>query len=692
MTQPHQNKTQCPVTGSRAACAPGYAPNKPEHAHDQTYPHGAVAMSAANANSAVSSGASVAVDSDAYLLSPIVMNGGALTVAGATISGHVYGTETVISGGIAIGSTINGGQETVSSGGRSLDAVILAGAQSVDGGVVSGATVLGADYYSTPGSDTYGNALQTVASGGVAIATTLSTGVATNAQGLVAYHTAAQIVGAGGVAIDTVLNGGVSAQFQLMNTWWVTGLATETVLAGGTAIRTVANVGGAIDVHAGGTASDTSLGGGSLTLEAGATYEGTVTFQPVAEPPNGGQTGPYTSGSTLTATISQISAMTIVGFNVIGSVYYAYQTLKPLAGDTINRIIVSDLTFAGSYGEIDRGEIGPDATLTVIEGDASATLHLSGAFGSEFYFQRAPDGGTEITYGVPCYCPGTLIATPDGDRPVEGLAIGDLVLTASGASRPIRWIGRRSYNGRFAAGNPDIMPVVIRADALGDGLPRRDLTVSPLHAMAVEGWLVPARLLLNGRSIVQQSRVARVDYIHIELETHDLLLAEGVPSETFIDDGSRAMFHNAVEFAQLYPSTKNEVADARFCLPRIEDGPALEAIRARLSLIAAKQTDRRAVAGYVDVAADGVIAGWARSQLLPGTPVELVVRRGSVEVGRVVANRRRADLDALPRYSGAYGFEFRPDDESDIAGLTVHEALSGVRLRLSGARERRVAV
>ncbi|WP_158093341.1 Hint domain-containing protein [Acetobacter sp. DsW_063] len=649
-------------------------------------------MSTTNANSVVSSGASVVVDSDAYLISPTVMNGGTLTVAGAIVSGQVYGAENVISGGIAIGSTIDGGQEVVSSGGRSLDTIVLAGTQSVEGGVVSGATVMGADYYSTIGSDTYGNALQTITSGGVAIATTLSTGVATNAQGLVSYHTAAQVVGTGGVAIDTVLNGDLSPRFQLMNTWWVTGLATETVLSGGTAIRTVANVGGAIDVQAGGTASDASLGGGSLTLEIDATYKGTLTFQPVAEPPNGGQTGPYTSGSTLTATISQLSAMTIVGFNVTGSVYYAYQTLKPLAGDTINRIIVSDLTFAGSYGEIDRGEIGPDGTLTVIEGDTSATLHLSGAFGSEFYFQRAPDGGTEITYGVPCYCPGTLITTPDGDRPVERLAIGDLVLTASGAPRPIRWIGRRSYEGRFAAGNPDIMPVVIRAGALGDDLPRRDLTVSPLHAMAVDGWLVPARLLLNGRSIAQQSRLARVDYIHIELETHDLLLAEGAPSETFIDDGSRAMFHNAVEFAQLYPPVKGETAETRFCLPRIEDGPALEAIRARLSLIAAKQTDRRAVAGYVDVAAGGVIAGWARSQRLPGTPVELVVRRGSIEVGRIVADRRRADLDGSPRYSGAYGFEFRPDEKIDIAGLTVHEALSDVRLRPSGARERRAAV
>ena len=84
---------------------------------------------------------------------------------------------------------------------------------------------------------------------------------------------------------------------------------------------------------------------------------------------------------------------------------------------------------------------------------------------------------------TPCYCPGTLIATEHGDVPVEDLAIGDKVMTKSGDARPIKWIGRRSYGGRFVMGRKDILPVCIKAGALDDNVPRRDLWISPHHAM-----------------------------------------------------------------------------------------------------------------------------------------------------------------------------------------------------------------
>ena len=108
---------------------------------------------------------------------------------------------------------------------------------------------------------------------------------------------------------------------------------------------------------------------------------------------------------------------------------------------------------------------------------------------------------TEST--TPCYCPGTMILTSRGEIAVEALAIGDMVKTASGVARPIKWIGRRSYGGRFIMGRKDILPVCIKAGALDDNVPRRDLWISPHHAMYLEGVLIEARDLVNGVSIVQ---------------------------------------------------------------------------------------------------------------------------------------------------------------------------------------------
>ena len=125
--------------------------------------------------------------------------------------------------------------------------------------------------------------------------------------------------------------------------------------------------------------------------------------------------------------------------------------------------------------------------------------------------------GTVQTVSVACYCHGTLILTQSGERPVESLAIGERVVTAGGQHRAIKWIGHRSYAGRFLAASPGAQPVRFQAGSLGAGLPRRDLLVSPEHAMLLDGVLVPARCLVNGRTILGDRSVRRVDYVHVEL-------------------------------------------------------------------------------------------------------------------------------------------------------------------------------
>lgn len=192
---------------------------------------------------------------------------------------------------------------------------------------------------------------------------------------------------------------------------------------------------------------------------------------------------------------------------------------------------------------------------------------------------------------IPCFRRGTLILTERGEVPVEELAIGDRLVTLSGAARPIRWIGRRAYDGRFIAGNRSVLPICVRQNALADGVPARDLWLSPRHALYIEGALVQAEHLVNGVTIVQADHVEQVEYLHIELETHDILYAAGAPAESYVDCDNRLMFANAADYRQRYP--QDEASTPEFCAERLDwHAEALTDIRAAL-------LDRAAALGHV---------------------------------------------------------------------------------------------
>jgi hypothetical protein len=157
---------------------------------------------------------------------------------------------------------------------------------------------------------------------------------------------------------------------------------------------------------------------------------------------------------------------------------------------------------------------------------------------------------------VTCYCVGTRIATERGDRPVEDLVIGDRVLTLDGELRPIKWIGRQTVSLRFA--DPlRVLPVRIRAGALAENVPSRDLLLSPDHAVLVDDVLLHAGALVNGTSIVRETNVSQTfTYYHVELDDHSLILAENTPAETFVDNVDRLGFDNWAEHEALYPDGK----------------------------------------------------------------------------------------------------------------------------------------
>lgn len=181
-----------------------------------------------------------------------------------------------------------------------------------------------------------------------------------------------------------------------------------------------------------------------------------------------------------------------------------------------------------------------------------------------------------------CFLAGTRIATPAGETPVEALAIGDLVLTADGRAAPVKWLGVQTVVSLFAEPLRSF-PIRITAGALGEGLPARDLLVSPDHALMLDGLLVHAGALANGTTIVRESAMPdRFTYFHVELDDHALILAEGVPAETFLDTVTRRRFDNVADYEARYGNTVPVLAEMP--APRIKSARQLpQALRARLA-------------------------------------------------------------------------------------------------------------
>ena len=184
-----------------------------------------------------------------------------------------------------------------------------------------------------------------------------------------------------------------------------------------------------------------------------------------------------------------------------------------------------------------------------------------------------------------CYVAGTLILTNRGEYPIEHLQAGDKVVTLAG-EMTVRWIGWRQLDLMRHADPSAARPIRVRKNAIADGLPRRDLLVSPDHGMFVDGTLIPAKLLVNDGSIAVDISVQAVAYYHVELDCHAIVFAEGLPSESYLDTGNRCMFANASGAIELHPmfasaQTKSRMRDG--CVPLSHEAALVRPVWERLA-------------------------------------------------------------------------------------------------------------
>ncbi|MFT8720147.1 Hint domain-containing protein [Acetobacter sp.] len=550
----------------------------------------------------------------------------ALVLSGGGLVSATVGSDTtleVASGGIVAGTVVSGTLTLDNGAGASATALLDGGMETIGSSAMDAFAVIGEDGF------------QNVVEGGVAVsAHVLSDGTQS------VY----------GTATGTVIEGGSQYVYGTADST-VIGEGGKQYIAAGSMSATVAAANAGLTAGGGGGAGDAGYATNVDIQSGGLQIVGGATSGVVVEA--GGSQTVGSMGGAVSETIS--GSVTVSSGGYVQDVTLASGGLLTLANgasaDDVRllsggMIDLSDLVFGSDVSV----SLTDGSQLTVAGADSTVSIDLDGAYDvSQFALSADAAGATLLTIaqdGTPCYGRGTLIRTDRGEVPVEQLSIGDRVMTAENGACSIRWIGRRAYSGQFAHGNRDVLPVIFRKGSLGNNLPHSDLSVSPLHAMMLDGLLVPAVTLVNGVSVLQAERMDEVAYFHIELDSHDIIFANGAPSETFVDDNSRGMFHNAAEYAALYPEAAS--APAVYCAPRVEQGAELEAIRTRLATIAGVAQplfSEGALRGYLDAVSRTEITGWAQTEG-SAKPVQLQILDRGVVLGTVTPDAMRSDLGA----------------------------------------------
>lgn len=354
-----------------------------------------------------------------------------------------------------------------------------------------------------------------------------------------------------GFAIQAGVNNGVMSNFNMVGNSGVglfgplSGLVNNgTILSGGeTSLENVTGPGTLALTNDGTFVIADSVTG---TVDLAASNTSVILFD--------NSTGELPQGTTLILRDFGTDDRLLLRRNLTGA---SYRTLSPSEGRL-------DLTTATS------------SISLLVEGTYAASPLLEFASGSEV---RVQDG----QFLVVCFVSGTRLGTPTGPVAIEDLRPGDRLLTCvDGSTRPIRWIGHRALDLTRHPEPEVLYPVLIESGALGDGVPCRDLRLSPDHALYHDGALIPVKHLVNGIS-VRRLPVAHVTYWHVELDRHDVILAEGVPAESYLDVGDRVFFANGGGVVSLHPALPALAREAHACAPLVVTGPILDRLRDRMA-------------------------------------------------------------------------------------------------------------
>jgi hypothetical protein len=558
--------------------------------------------------------------------------------------GHIaayQGMFAVGSAGVVLaagGSVTNGGSITGGYGGGFAGGHAGGAGVSLNGGVLNnGGTITG-------GRGGYGSVGGTGGAGVDLTAATILTNMGTIT---------------GGAAGQGAVSGGYSGVGVYMTGGTLTNAGTIAGGAGGLAKGEFATV--SVEI----------TGNATVTLEPGAIFTGQVVGDASADDIlqlTGTQSGgtPIDMGEVF-RNFSQVTFGTGAKWTVV------YQNLPaPATGFSINNMGVG-ATF--EFNNLNLATVTADQsgdTFTTPEGtftfvNPGGTLVLTSADGF-----AGPGSGTDVTVEAPCYCRGTRIGTASGETAIEDLAIGEMVRTASGALRPVVWLGHRRLDTRGYADPTIVWPVRIQAGAFAQNEPARDLWVSPGHAIFVDGMLIPANRLVNGTTITQVA-LDRVEYWHVELASHDLLLAEGLAAESYLDDGNRTGFENGGAFIQAHPDFAPKHWGQK-CMPLVLEGEGLH--RAKAALLSRAQELGCALTEDPDlhVLADGqriepvALGVWRIAFVLPEQREKIELRSRTF----VAAHTKAANTD--PRVLGICvgrlqidGSELALDDEAAFA-------------------------
>ncbi|MEJ5118807.1 Hint domain-containing protein [Gluconobacter cerinus] len=496
----------------------------------------------------------IVVSKGGTVTSAIISSGGGLGVTGTAVDTTVNngGVMDVASGGSIVGGTINAGATAYFAAGTTMSYLTLNGG-TVDtyiaggfaaGGVVSGTLILE--------SGVKDGGYQKLGTG---VTINLKSGAALSNSTIGSGNTVAVYSGATASGL-VISGGGLGVQGATSNTTVISGGVVDVGSGGNATGNTVSN-GGYLYAESGGTIGTTTLQSGAiLSAKAGSTISGTVTAAKGAT-----LTIPTTAGGTIDLQGNGNVGLTITGSGSPTTVISGFsedKTAGTADGITLTNVKTANVASV-TYPDTDH------VTFTLKDGSA-VTLNIIGV--QNVGYTLASDSSGDLVYEV-CFLADTLIAGPNGNIAVQDLAPGDTVTSyrdGQAYSSTVSWAGKAHCVVRPEKADDEAgYPVRILENAIALGVPFQDMLVTSEHCLFLDGKFIPARMLVNGRSIYYDKSFTSYDYFHIETEDHSVIMANGALTESYLDTGNRRAFEqksNVFMFGQKAKSWENDAAAA----------------------------------------------------------------------------------------------------------------------------------